>query len=222
MLSVPINNIEQLFVSISIGKIKLILGAVYIPPSSNLDLFDNHIQSVEYLQTKYTDHEFIIAGDFNLPSAHIDINSDFGVTFSPTTAQSDSILFGYSYFNFRQFNKILNNTNSLLDLVFSSLTISPVSLSFDPIIPIDNYHPPLIINSKVPRTLNTLSRQNVFWNFKKANFIDIINELNMTNWSSTFLNLDINSAVGKFNSICHDILLKHVPIVSYKYNSFPI
>lgn len=147
MLSVPINNIEQLFVSVSIGKTKLILGAVYIPPSSNLDLFDNHIQSIEFLQTKYKNHEFIIVGDFNLPSARCDINSDFGVTFSPTTAQSDSILFGYSYFNFRQFNKILNYTNSLLDLVFSSLSMLSVSLSFDPIIPIDNYHPPLIINS---------------------------------------------------------------------------
>lgn len=72
-----------------------------------------------------------------MPSARSDINSDFGITFFPTTAQSDSILFGYSYFNFRQFNKILNYTNSLLDLVFSSLSMISVSLSFDPI----GYHP---------------------------------------------------------------------------------
>lgn len=72
MLSVPINNIEQLFISVSIGEIKLILGAVYIPSSSNLDLYDNHIQSVEFLQTKYTAHEFIIAGDFNISSARSD------------------------------------------------------------------------------------------------------------------------------------------------------
>ncbi|CAI6352586.1 unnamed protein product [Macrosiphum euphorbiae] len=97
-----------------------------------------------------------------------------------------------------------------------------VSLSLDPIVPIDNHHPPLRIYSKVQRIFNTLPHKIEFFNFKKVNFIDIIYELNKINWSLTFLNLDINTAVNKFNSICHEVLLKHVPIVTYNYNSFPI
>lgn len=134
-----------------------------------------------------------------------------------TTAQSDSIFFGYSYFNFRQFNQILNYNNSLLDLVFSSLPMLSVSLSSDPIVPIDNHHPPLLIDSKLQCISNTLPHK-----IKFLNFFYIAYELNKTNWSLTFLNLDINTAASKFNSICHEILLKHVPIVTYNYSSFPI
>jgi len=221
MLSVPINNVEQLFILVSVGNKNLIVGGVYIPPSSGPDMYDCHVQSVELLRTNYAD-EFNIAGDFNLSSARYEINSNSGINFSPTTVQSDSILFGYSYFNFRQFNQILNYNNSLLDLVFSSLPMLLVSLSLDPIVHIDNHHLPLIINSKLQCISNTLPHKVEFWNFKKVNFIDIIYELNKINWSLTFLNLDINTTVNKFNSICHEILLKLVPIVTYNYNSFPI
>lgn len=222
VLSVPINNVEQLFTLVSIGNKNVIIGGVYIPPFSASDIYDCHIQSLELLRMNYADCEFIIAGDFNLSSARYEINSKSGITFSPATAQSDSILFGYSYFNFRQFNQILNYNNSLLDLVFSSLPMLSVTLSLDPIVPIDNHHPPLLIDSKLQCISNTLSHKIEFWNFKKVNFFDIAYELNNINWSLTFFNLDINTAVNKCNSICHEILLKHVPIVTYMYNSFPI
>lgn len=54
------------------------------------------------------------------------------------------------------------------------------------------------------------------------NFFDIAYELNKINWSLTFFNLDINTVANKFNSICHEIILKHVPIVTYMSNSFPV
>jgi len=116
MLSVPINNVEELFILVSVGNKYLIIGGVYIPPSSGPDIYEYHIQSLELLRTKYADCEFIIAGDFNSSSTRYDLNSNTGVTFSPTSAQS--IIFGYSYFNLRQFNQILNYNNSLLDLIF--------------------------------------------------------------------------------------------------------
>jgi hypothetical protein len=172
------------------------------------------------LLTNYTDCEFIIAGDFNSSSARYEFNSKSVINFSSTTAQSDSILFGYSYFNFRQFNQILNYIHFLLHLVFSSLPILSVSLSLDQIVPIDNHRPPLFINSKC--ISNNLPHKIEFWNLKKVNFFDIAYELNKINWSLTFLNLNINTAVNKFNYICEEILLKHVPMVTYNYNSFPI
>jgi len=114
--------------------------------------------------------EFIIAGYFNLSSACYEINSKPGITFFPATAQSDSILFGYSYFNFHQFNQILNHNNFLLDLVFSSLPMLSVTLSLDPIVPIDNHHPPLLIDSKLKFISNTLPHKIEFWNFKKSEY----------------------------------------------------
>jgi len=43
MLSVPIDNIEQPSISVSYGNRKIILNGVYIPPSSDSDMYDNHI-----------------------------------------------------------------------------------------------------------------------------------------------------------------------------------
>mgnify|MGYP005987046167 CR=1 len=38
-ISLPVNNTcENLFVSVSIGSVNLIVGGVYIPPSSNIDV----------------------------------------------------------------------------------------------------------------------------------------------------------------------------------------
>lgn len=158
VLSVPINNIEQLFVLASFGKSKFILGGVYIPPSSVSDIYDNHIRSVEFLRDKYPKYKFIIVGDFNLPSACYDA-SNFGVKFS-SSPQSDSISFRYSFLNFRQHNHVYNYSNTLLDLVFSTYSTLSITLSLEPIVPIDNYHPPLFITSKIPRCVNTLVHKN--------------------------------------------------------------
>jgi hypothetical protein len=125
VLSVPMNNIEQLFILVSFGKSKFILGGVYIPPSSGPDIYDYHIRSVEFLRDK---HEFIIIGDFNLPSACYDASNNFGIKFS-SLAQSDTISFGYSFLNFRQFNHVYNYQNSLLDLVFSTYSTLSITLS---------------------------------------------------------------------------------------------
>lgn len=54
LLSVPINNVEQLFVLVTFGNKRVILGGVYIPPGSCSDIYDNHIRAVEILHSIYS------------------------------------------------------------------------------------------------------------------------------------------------------------------------
>lgn len=128
VLSIPFNHVEQLLVAVSVGNLKLVLGGVYIPPKSSIDIYDSHISSVKAFRSKYSNYEIIISVDFNLPMARND-SSNYGLHFLTSSPQSDSILFGYSFFNFYQYNNVLNLFNSMLDLVFSSLITSSCLLS---------------------------------------------------------------------------------------------
>lgn len=95
-------------------------------------------------------------------------------------------------------------------------------MSLESLVPIDNYHPPLLISNKLSQSCNSLAHNNAFWNFKKANLVGIIFELNKINWPVALSGLDINSAVHKFHIVCHDTLTKFVPKIRYTFNSFPI
>ena len=61
------SNFEQLFVTINQGNLHYVMGAVYIPPRSDQDIYLEHMQSVEQLQASFPNHQFVICGDYNLP-----------------------------------------------------------------------------------------------------------------------------------------------------------
>lgn len=63
------SKFEQLFVTISQGNLNFVIGAVYIPPRSNQEVYLEHTQIVEQLQVSLPNHQFIICGDYNLPEA---------------------------------------------------------------------------------------------------------------------------------------------------------
>jgi hypothetical protein len=62
-------SIEQVFVMLRAGETKIILGTVYLPPSSNKNLYELHGEDLEQLRSRYNTANFIIAGDYNLPGA---------------------------------------------------------------------------------------------------------------------------------------------------------
>lgn len=49
----PINNIEQLLVMVSVGNVKLVLDVAYIPPNSRIEIYDSHIGAVELYRFKH-------------------------------------------------------------------------------------------------------------------------------------------------------------------------
>lgn len=53
VLSVPINNIEQLLVTVSVGNERLVLDVAFIPPNSCIEIYDSHIGTVELFLFKH-------------------------------------------------------------------------------------------------------------------------------------------------------------------------
>jgi len=48
----------------------LLIGAVYIPPKSDINVYNSHTDSVNNLLTEYCNSKIIILGDYNLPGLH--------------------------------------------------------------------------------------------------------------------------------------------------------
>lgn len=62
------NNIEQIFVKLTIGSTILLIGAVYIPPHSGENVYNNHTDVVNSLLCQYSNAKIILLGGYNLPA----------------------------------------------------------------------------------------------------------------------------------------------------------
>ena len=67
-------SFNQLF--IVLPDLKTVIGTVYIPPSSGISLYQEHLMHVEDIKNTFLDHNLVLVGDFNLP----------GISWSSTTS----------------------------------------------------------------------------------------------------------------------------------------
>lgn len=67
-LNVSINSVEHLFVHLQLGSTTYILCCVYIPPRSNIIMYENCFTALNELYQNNLDSKIIVLGDFNLPS----------------------------------------------------------------------------------------------------------------------------------------------------------
>ena len=61
------NELDAVFVEISISSTKLLLAAAYIPPSSHRQCYKDFVNILEDVSTDYLPENIIACGDFNLP-----------------------------------------------------------------------------------------------------------------------------------------------------------
>ena len=66
-------SFNQLF--IILPDIKTIIGTVYIPPNSDISLYDDHIMHTEDIKNVFLDHDIVLIGDYNLPAISWNITS---------------------------------------------------------------------------------------------------------------------------------------------------
>lgn len=114
-----------------------------------------------------------MVGDYNLSKLHWlpKLNGFFPslVNLNKTNLE---LLSKLSFLNCLQFNNVVNNTNSILDLVLSNLNNLYVNKSTNPLIPCDNYHPGLLIS--IPIIDNKPIEHNLLmYNFLNCNYVDV-------------------------------------------------
>lgn len=190
------NKIELLFVIIRLPYRSLIISSVYIPIRSNINIFNDFFNYVEFVYNKHPNHDVLLLGDYNLPSANY---SNIELHFN------DKL----SYFNFIQYNQIFNLNNVILDYVISNSISINVEKNNFPFIPVDLLHPPITITYNYLFSSELKFNDYVF-NWNLDNYLGITNYLGSINWFNyfnsnsninddiSFLYLHINIAINHF------------------------
>lgn len=80
ILTTYANNVEHLFVKITINNKNYIIGSVYIPPNSPSTLYESFVEPVQSVLSTNSDFTLVLCGDLNLPNISWD-NGESGLTY---------------------------------------------------------------------------------------------------------------------------------------------
>lgn len=219
-----VDFLEDLWIRIALPSGNLYLCVVYITSMrNNAHLYETFLQKLrENILSINTNDKMLVLGDFNMSS--IKWQTNFDGSLSPFNVTSDlhrNLLNTMQFGNLMQRNSIHNHRSETLDLVLSSFPSSSVQVSKSDhsLVQEDRYHPTLHITLHTSTHLMKQAFSFKTYNFKKANYEHICEELNQVNWH--FLNnLPINQAVSNFYAILNDLIEKFVPKMKQN-NKFP-
>lgn len=187
---------------------------IYIPPDiSSLD-FEHFLNQFEQLICNFD--RLIIFGDFNVPDfLEANLNS----------AKFNAINNFMSMAGLKQCNNIVNINGRMLDLCFCrNVDIVTISEDSQPLVNVDIHHPALNVVVKISKTKANnfpLSDNAKLYNFKKANFQGLYNEMCLVDWSFLSSIEDVNSCCSAFYVKLYNILDKFVPQFKSHKNNFP-
>lgn len=217
------HGLEQICVSCAVKGKNLWICAVYIPPdrSNDASIINNHVASVDELRAKASFEDvLLVCGDFNQPRMRWtkDINGIYCENRCTLSTTSCSLLDGMDYLNLSQANLVRNSLDRTLDLVFhtSDLEID-VTISSAPFLPVDIYHPPLIITLPAATVCHeSIERVNVdqLPNYRKIDFTALSEYLSNVNWMSILADVnsnDVDNMADAFSEVIRTWLLTNVP-----------
>lgn len=177
---------ESIFVSLTVGREKLLLGGVYLPPGQPSHLYLRFCSALDVAVASTDYSKLIVSGDFNLPnhpwSEDIDSNSSPSARYIQEAANS---------FSLKQINTQPNQRGVLLDLVFSSNIEATTTRSLDPMLLEVPHHPALDISLPIEAIDNSRS-YNYVPNYKKCDLEKVFSELHFLPLYDVCSNLDID------------------------------
>lgn len=187
---------------------------VYIPPAVSPEDYDLYLEALTF---DLLGKKLIICGDFNCPE------------FASVTRDNDrkyiALLSFMNILNLKQYNSVRNQNNRLLDLVFSNINCSVEILRHsDPLVNEDGHHPALDINFEICATSETNkfpSNSNQRYNFRRANFPTLYNDLTTIDWSYLENYTDVNEAISAFYDAIYDVVKRSVPILKSPKRTYP-
>lgn len=186
---------------------------LYIPPDiTNLE-FGQFFDEFELLLCNIQPDNVIILGDFNTP------------LFSSTSndAKSYRIQNLLEFLSISQLNTIPNEYGKTLDLILSNCNCH-IFHDNSPLVTEDKHHPALFITFSINKPTSNkfsieLSHRN--YNFKKANYPALYNEILTTDWTFLTHFSDVNMACDALYAKFYSILDNHVPYFIPRNNKYP-
>ena len=172
---------DQLFIKITLAHTKIILGVVYLLPKFHTQAFLEYVNCVETLFNKYSDHKFILVGDYNLPRVLWSSNSPLQYNLMayidpPQRENADVICNAYSALNLVQNLAPHPNKDYTLDLLFTPAgLVTPLDLH-EQLLPTDIHHLSTFCEIQDVNSTN-FSPTTFKRNFRNADYESIITTL---------------------------------------------
>ncbi|XP_017489904.1 PREDICTED: uncharacterized protein LOC108378113 [Rhagoletis zephyria] len=219
-------DIDQIIVKIVIDKFhELFIAVSYIPPLSPIELFKIHTSNCcSILNSLYDNQNIIILGDFYLPNVKWWFDDDVK-QFLPNDVTSESecgVLDTFAEFNLSQLNRVHNDKNRILDLVFTNNDLkSDVECLSSPPLSNSMHHKALCIRFEFINYLKSVIYNCKNYNFTTAKFIEISRSLNSVGWESALDKALLSQAYDVFRDNLEAAIEKFVPMKPVKNLSKP-
>lgn len=221
LISVPTNEVEELYIEIKCAKQTFIIGGVYIPPNSTVEQYNKHCETVLGIMESFPSATLTIFGDYNLPDT-VWHNEVHGVSVS-CQDNSPALLIAeaFSFLGMFQVNTIPNNRQVYLDLVFSHQHNMNILPACDTLLPNSVHHIAHYLEIPINHKVNSLDYDIFYFDFRNGNFQAINDHLYSIDWDNLFGECNLNQAVEYFYSAIYHCLETYVPLKRIKNSNFP-
>lgn len=219
-LSSTIQNISLVDVvgaKIKTGTETLFVFCVYIPPQTPLSDFTTFFEEFGIYCMDFKN--VIMMGDFNVPG--------FGASSPKSGSRQVNQINNFLHFSgLDQYNSIPNANGVILDVVLTNLHSTCDVVRAAPLLREDLHHPALTITLQGGNDLhvkNVLAGNvSVTYNFRKANYATLYEEISKINWSTLESCCNVDSALQCFYSNIFDLFELYVPKKrSYDCDKYP-
>lgn len=215
-------SIDLVGVELTVKCAKVVLLVIYLPPDVRPDLFAEFLESLSDCPSLLNSNT-VVMGDFNAPKLSgtleaLDPNS------LATDRESLALIEFSALFDLVQYNKVLNDDNRSLDLVYTNMSCT-VTRALESLVGEDIRHPSL----NVCLVFDTLKYTNQFnkhipqssiqaaYNFRKCDPDRLQEALASVNWAlnrSDNVDITCDSFYDKLYSILDECVPKNVRRVS--------
>lgn len=216
--------VDQLCVQFKGEVGNLLLNLSYIPPCSPDSLYEKHVQNIMDLVSKYSDHELVVFGDFNLSKIIWSIVPDSSYV-SPSNINFESeinVIDSFFSLGLVQINNFFNNLGKILDLVFVGTDIKfLINECPFPFCNTDMHHVALELILEFYSYCKVDNKSAVNYDFKHCNFDNVNEIINGINWLQ-ILNCDnVNDNYEIFIDIINEICFENLPRIKPNVYKLP-
>lgn len=212
-----INGCECVWVKVSNNKGNILyISIVYFRPRSPLEVYQAYFDFVQQ-NNLLGNGNLAILGDFNLPI----YGKDYCLNNGDSLCKELLIFLNFHDLSLK--NNVFNFQSKTLDLVITNIHTVEVMRCHDQLVPEDPYHPAIEarIVIDVPLLIKSRSTESASYCFKRANFLQIYEDLSAVNWAHLYSISNVNEGVDYFYSKMHEIINKSCPLSKNKLSKYP-
>ncbi|XP_026744752.1 uncharacterized protein LOC113506092 [Trichoplusia ni] len=165
---------------------------------------------------------FLVLGDFNMSGINwLPSDNLFLVPSNIHSHDEYSFTDELNALNLQQYNGVLNGHGKILDLVLSNNLVT-VSEWSESLVPIDAYHPALLVNVDFLEVTLLECAPRIRYLYDKGDYDTINDSVRLMDWEREFSNRTIDESVDFFNIFLSDLQTKYIPQKTSRNKLYPV